>query len=135
MPIKDDNSSGAHIVQLNTASLSIKAHAGVVKTAVDSVALIAPHVVQDAATATAIKNAVRKLDHHDLAAVRDGIVPDHVSNPKSENEKALARAYAGAELADRARKSEWWKSWIGWAVTLGVAVLTSALTFLFTRPQ
>ncbi len=102
-----------HIIASGTATV----------TAVSSVDMLAPLVVEDRGTATAIKSAVCKLDDHDLTALRDNVIPGHVNIPDNENSKALARSYAGAELSDRDKKSSWWKSWIGWAMALlGIAL-------------
>jgi len=91
--------------------------------AVSSVDQLAPFVVSDQATATAIKSAVCRLDIHDLTAMRGKVIPAHVSIPDNENSIALASAYAEAELNDRDKKSGWWKSWIGWAIgLLGIAL-------------
>ncbi len=91
--------------------------------AVSSVDMLAPLVVSDPATAQDIKIEIVRQDIHDLTAIRDGNLPDHVSIPSGEKPLALARSYAGAELTDRQNKAAWSTSRIGWAMSLiGIAL-------------
>ena len=114
------------IVQTKPARLCLKTYKASVS-AVSSVDMLAPFVVEDSGTATAIKFAVCDLDIHDLTAVRDSVIPGHVNIPDGDNSTALASSYAAAELADREKKSGWWKSGIYWTVLIVCAVVAALL--------